>query len=101
MTTLSLALLADGASDRALLPILTWALNDLSPETRFFEPEFEVRRGELAAEIERVSSRLQPDILFVHRDAEREPLELRLRTCREGAESQGSAQEGATRCVRA
>ncbi len=78
MTTLSLALLADGASDRALLPILLWALRELAPGTRFFEPEFEVRRGKLMAEVERISRELRPDILFVHRDAEREPLDVRL-----------------------
>jgi hypothetical protein len=44
---------------------------------RFFEPEFEVRHGELGPEIDRVSLALRPDILFVHRDAEREKLEVR------------------------
>lgn len=77
MTTLRLALLADGAGDRALLPILAWAIRSAAPDARFFEPEFEVRRGELDSELERVSSTLRPDILFVHRDAEREPLDVR------------------------
>ncbi len=77
MTTLSLALLADGAGDRALLPILSWALRSVAPEARFFEPGFEVRHGELQPEIERVSRALRPDILFVHRDAERESLDVR------------------------
>lgn len=79
MTALRVALLADGAGDRALLPILTWALRTLAPETRFFEPEFEVRHGLLSKEIERVTNALLPDILFVHRDAERELLQDRLK----------------------
>jgi hypothetical protein len=77
MRALSLALLADGTSDRALLPVLTWAMRSLSPAVRFFEPEFEVRRGDLAQELKRVAEKLHPDILFVHRDAERESLEAR------------------------
>ncbi len=77
MTALRLALLADGPGDRALLPILSWTLRESAPGASFFEPDFEVRHGDLAAEIERVSRTLRPDVLFVHRDAEREPLEAR------------------------
>lgn len=77
MTILRLALIADGPSDRALLPILTWSLRSLAPDVLFFEPQFEVRDGELTSELERVSNALRPDMLFVHRDAEREPLDVR------------------------
>jgi hypothetical protein len=77
MTELSLALLADGASDRALVPVLLWALRCVSPSARFFGPEFEVRHGDLGEAIEGISQKLRPDILFVHRDAERESLETR------------------------
>lgn len=79
MRTLRLALLADGTGDRALLPILTWSLRSVAPDVRFFEPEFEVRRGAVGPELERVSRALRPDILFVHRDAERASLEARRR----------------------
>lgn len=79
MTPLRLALLADGKGDRALLPILTWALKSVAPAARFFEPDFEVRNGEMATELERVSRMLRPDILFIHRDAERVSLEVRRR----------------------
>ena len=77
MTALRLALLAEGAGDRALLPVLTWTLRALALDVSFFEPRFEAKRGELATEIERVSREEAPDILFVHRDADREPLEVR------------------------
>lgn len=77
MTPLRLALLADGPSDRALLPILAWALQEASPGIRFLEPEFSVRRGDLRAAIERISNDCEPDVLFVHRDAERDELEVR------------------------
>jgi hypothetical protein len=78
MTTLRLALLADGAGDRALVPVLTWALRAVTSQS-YFEPSFECRRGEVGREVDRVSLALRPDILFVHRDAEREPLDVRRR----------------------
>lgn len=77
MTTLRLALLADGAGDRALLPILSWGLRSVVPEVRFFEPEFHVHKGRLESVLDCVSQKLGADILFVHRDAERETLEFR------------------------
>jgi hypothetical protein len=77
MRPLRLVLLADGSSDRALLPILVWSLREAMREARFLEPEFSVRRGTLSAAIERMMLEHRPDILFVHRDAEREALENR------------------------
>jgi hypothetical protein len=67
-----LALLADGARDRVLVPILIWTLRSVMPSVRFFGPEFEVRREDMGLAIQRVSQALRPDILFVHRDSERD-----------------------------
>lgn len=71
-TTRHLVLLADGTSDRALLPILTWLVRELAPMATFAEPSFAVRdtRRPLAAEVERIVALHRPDLTFVHRDAE-------------------------------
>ncbi len=73
--TRHLALLADGSSDRALLPILTWLVRELAPTATFAEPSFTVRdtRRPLTAEVERVVALHRPDLTFVHRDAENVP----------------------------
>lgn len=73
--TRHLALLADGSSDRALLPVLTWLVRELAPMATFAEPSFTVRdtRRPLAAEVERVVALHRPDLTFVHRDAENVP----------------------------
>ncbi|TAJ17049.1 MAG: hypothetical protein EPO68_10025 [Planctomycetota bacterium] len=77
MTVLRLALLADGPSDRALLPIISWCMRTLAPASTFFQPEFEVRHGDLEAAIESVLAASVPHVLFVHRDAERASLTAR------------------------
>lgn len=79
MIPLRFVLLADGSSDRALLPILRWSTFELAPDVKFFGPEFVVRdfSRKLDDEIKQVIARHEPDVLFVHRDAERAPLEQR------------------------
>lgn len=66
------SLLADGSSDRALLPILSWLLRELAPSATWAEPDFAIRnaREPVVAEVARTTSLYRPDILFVHRDAE-------------------------------
>lgn len=80
MTALRWALLADGTSDRALVPIIRWVLLEASPSIRITEqPDF--RRRETSArledEIRQLVQAVKPRLLFVHRDAERETLERR------------------------
>lgn len=82
MQTLRYTLLADGSSDRALLPILTWLLRQ-SRGAIPIEAEFaDLRR--LPHPPKKLSERihwsveLYPcDLLFVHRDAENAPIEKR------------------------
>ena len=82
MQTLRYTLLADGSSDRALLPILTWLLRQ-SCGAIPIEAEFaDLRR--LPHPPKKLSERihwsveLYPcDLLFVHRDAENAPIEKR------------------------
>ena len=74
MTSASLhfALLADGRSDRALVPVLTWLVRHVAPHLTIGTPEFEARSpsAPLAHEIDRVRALFRPTLLFVHRDAE-------------------------------
>jgi hypothetical protein len=79
MNALRWTLLADGGSDRALRPILRWCLRGARPDALLFEPRFEIRKASapLEAELRRALRETDPDILFVHRDAERESRETR------------------------
>jgi hypothetical protein len=82
-----LTLLSDGSTDRTLHPILQWLLGQHS--TKPFEQNWaDLRR--LRARPKRLAGRvaaaldLYPcDLLVVHRDAEREPAENRVREIRE------------------
>lgn len=83
MQRIRFTLVADGPSDRALIPILTWLLREhcgIIP----IEPEFpDLRRlrsppNELFGRIQ-ISVELYPcDLLFVHRDAEGDSIENRV-----------------------
>ncbi len=74
-----LALLADGSSDRALLPIIRWVVAQADPEIEILQPGFRVRdmRSDLLHEMAATCQEFEPDILFVHRDAEAQDPELR------------------------
>lgn len=79
-----ITLVADGSSDQALLPILVWMLREHFGRIPI-QPDFaDLRRlpkppRELFERIA-MSVELYPcDVLFVHRDAEREPIENRRR----------------------
>ena len=84
MKEIRYVLLADGPSDVALLPILTWLLTERCPDTAI-QPDWADlsrlnRRPHSLSERVRYSLQLYPaDLLFVHRDAEREPRENRVR----------------------
>ena len=88
MQRLRITLLGDGSSDRALIPILSWLLRQHFGEI-LIEPEFaDLRRlpqppSELSERI-RKSVELYPcDLLFVHRDAERESIDKRVEEIRD------------------
>jgi hypothetical protein len=68
------AIIADGSSDAALRPVITWSFRQAAPNASFEEPIFAIRRNDqtLDAEIARVRNEYKPNIVFVHRDAERE-----------------------------
>lgn len=66
------ALLADGTSDRALLPALEWLLRREAKEAALSRRGFTARRpsADIADEIASAIALFRPDLLFVHRDAE-------------------------------
>lgn len=71
-SVLRVALLADGRSDRALLPILTWVLRQQAPGIELAEPGFRNRNpsARFEDEISATVKLYRPTVLFVHRDAE-------------------------------
>lgn len=79
MTTLTYTLVSDGPSDRYLLPIINWTLTaiptlkEILIESQFadFREEPEAPQG-LAERIRKAVLDFPCDVLFVHRDAERE-----------------------------
>jgi hypothetical protein len=75
----SFALVGDGTSDRALIPVLEWSLRRLRPRIRYREFGFVGRGGQnLTDTMHEAGHRYRPDLLFVHRDAERVPHAERL-----------------------
>jgi hypothetical protein len=83
MTDLRYTLLAEGSSDRALLPVLTWLLRRHGV-ARPIQPQWAnlhylpAPPRTLAARIARAVDLYPCDLLFVHRDADREPRARRL-----------------------
>lgn len=89
MKELRYTLLSDGSSDRALFPLLTWLLREHGVK-HAIQPEWaDLRRvrlkppRELAERIVKSLELFPCDLLFVHRDAEKEPHTLRLNEARE------------------
>ncbi len=83
MSELRFTLLSDGPSDRALIPILTWLLQEHTFDRAIQSEWADLRRlpqkpRSLAERIIRSVELFPCDLLFVHRDAEREPLETRV-----------------------
>lgn len=74
-------LLTDGSSDRVLIPILRWLCGEWTTEAveiRWADLTYLPRPPRTLTERARVAVELHPcDLLFVHRDAEREPAEHR------------------------
>jgi hypothetical protein len=82
MTKLDYALITDGASDGSLLPLIKWILrkalgqiplNGLWADLTRFDPPLRT----LAQRINKTIEHYQPDLIFVHRDAEAQEPQLR------------------------
>ena len=74
---LTYAVVADGGTDKLLVPIIEWAIHKLDPEVEILEPEFRKRSGSVEDFLNTYESSAM--LIFVHRDAENLPLESRMR----------------------
>jgi hypothetical protein len=103
MREIRYTLLADGPSDKALIPIITWLLRVYFPD-RAIQSEWADlwrlprRPTSLAEKIERSIELYPCDLLFVHRDAEREPRDVRVNEINE-AINEASTSIPSTVCV--
>lgn len=76
--SLTYVLVADGKSDRVLLPILDWTIRANWPEALLGNRTVVAREGrDLQTECRTARERHSPRLLIVHRDAERESLAQR------------------------
>ena len=85
---LRFTLVADGSSDRAILPVLVWLLREHFGNVPIHPAFSELRRlpnppKGLAERIDRSLDLYPCDLLFVHRDAERVPIAKREREIRD------------------
>lgn len=84
MKELTFTLVTDGSSDDVLLPILTWLLRAngvtmaLQPVWADLRRAYLPRRADLTDKLRAALHLFPCDLLFVHRDAEREPRERRV-----------------------
>lgn len=73
---LAYAVVADGETDRQLVPVIQWAVHRLDPGVEILEPEFRKRRGSVAEYLAEYQTGAM--LIFAHRDAETLTLEDRL-----------------------
>lgn len=70
MPPLTATLVADGASDRVLLPIINFVMDEHSPRAHRVNFAEGIHAGRLTERIPRALDLFPCDLLFVHRDAE-------------------------------
>lgn len=105
MRELRYTLLSDGSSDRALLPVLTWLLESHLVECAIQPTWADLGRLPKRPKtlLEKIISSLQLyppcDLLFVHRDAEKEPREKRVAEIRQAIKEAGELVLVPTVCV--
>lgn len=90
MKELRYTLLSDGSSDKALLPLLTWLLQTHHVECAILPTWADLRRlpkppKTLSLRIIRSLELYPCELLFVHRDAEKEPREKRVAEIKEAS----------------
>lgn len=73
---LAYAVVADGGTDRILVPIIQWAVHRLDPHVEILEPEFRKRRGGIAEFLAAYSTGAM--LIFAHRDSENVTFDERL-----------------------
>lgn len=95
MSLIRYTLLSDGSSDRMLLPILDWLFLQHCPEYSVNSAWADLARlprppKTLPEKITTTLDLYPCDVLFIHRDAEKEPPEVRLRQISQAVEGLGS-----------
>jgi len=73
---LTYEVIADGGTDRVLVPIIQWAIHRLDPQVELLEPVFRKRDGSVDTFLS--NHRSNAMLLFVHRDAESMSFEQRM-----------------------
>ena len=74
---LTFSVIADGGTDRLLVPIIQWAIHRLDPEVDILEPEFTKRSGSIKDFLSTYTTDVM--LVFVHRDSENMTLSERLK----------------------
>lgn len=97
MKELRYTLLSDGSSDEALIPILDWLLQEhfvrCPIQSEWADLRWLRKLPRNLSDRIILSLELYPcDLLFIHRDAEREPLEVRIQQIRSAIENSGTQQ---------
>lgn len=95
MSAIRYTLLSDGSSDRMLLPLLDWLFHQHCPEHSVNSAWADLGRLRRPPKTlpEKIATTLDLypcDILFIHRDAEREPFDVRLRQINEAIQGLAS-----------
>ena len=65
---LTFSVVADGGTDRLLVPIIEWAIHRLDPQVEILEPEFSKRHGRVQEFLKSYTPEAM--LIFVHRDSE-------------------------------
>ena len=73
---LTFSVVADGGTDRLLVPIIEWAIHRLDPQVEILEPEFSKRRGGVREFLRTYCTDTM--LIFLHRDSENQTLRQRL-----------------------
>ena len=74
---LTWSVVADGGTDRLLVPVIQWAIHRLDPDVEILEPEFRKRHGSVVDFLGGYESDVM--LVFVHRDSENLSLQQRSR----------------------
>ena len=80
---ITFCVVADGGTDRVLVPIIQWAIHRLDPDVEILEPAFSKRKTPLEHFLQ--SYNAETMLTFVHRDAESVSLQQRLQEFPQGA----------------
>jgi hypothetical protein len=85
MKTLTATLVVDGSSDRTLIPIIQFLLDEWSPSPHRILFAEGLHNGPLTARLPSAVELYPCDLLFVHRDAERDSVAARVQEVRDAA----------------